>query len=519
MKRRLLCFPEHCALLICKFSLFWSAAHSTDFPLSLREDGVPQGCTEHFLQQPLDHWSTSGEKAGSIHQRYLLCGTNGASDGPIFLYTGNEAPVDLYARFMGQLWEMSSRFGAMLVFAEHRFFGKSTSVRATSISETRGSQSVVGGEHLSPQQAVLDFASLIAHLQSKRPKSQGTVVFGGSYGGVLAAMLRQQRPDLVLGAVASSAPLELWQPWFNPELLARAETHTTVRLGGRQCADRFHRAAAVAWQLGHGSSDDKEVLRRSLALCKVLETKAMPTLLQRFRDAITTLSMASYPQTSSFFTGGRGNLPAYPLREACAKINASSLSTPLDGLKSTLMMYYNASGDLSCFDPDRPVEGATGNLYGFLRCGSLHYADVGSDGRHDMFWPQPYDASVDQSICLKQWNHLPKPTCCKKEIEGLWNITNLALSIGELDPWRATAPKPASMPRGATWRLIKMAGHHVDLMAGGPEDPSDIRAARSWMSNQVASWLGHKALQNQLLQPTVSSQRQMSKSLRRVRNL
>lgn len=511
------------AHLSCNLMCLWYAAYGREFPVPLHDDGVPQGCSEHFILQPLDHFNPSARQH-ALRQRYLLCGDKASTkstDGRIFLYTGNEAPVDLYARYMGQLWDLSDRFGALLVFAEHRFFGKSNFVASgvtneTSMLDMGSNRSMMMYQHLTPQQAVLDFAKLIEDLQSTRSsKSRGAVAFGGSYGGVLAVMLRRQRPDIVVGAVASSAPLALWQSWFNPEWMARAETHATVRLGGRQCANRFHRAVAVAWQMGHGSSDDKEILRNSLRLCKEVETAEMPTLLQRIRDAITSLAMASSPQESSYFVGGKGKLPAYPLREACVKLGAAA-TTPLDGLRDALMVYYNASGSLSCFDLEAPVNGATGSLYGFLRCGSLHYPDVGSDGKHDMFWPQPYNASVDHEICLKQWGLVPKPVCCKDEIARLKNVTNVALSFGELDPWKAAAPKPTELPPKVAWRLIKMAGHHIDLMAGGPGDTDDIREARSWMSDQVAGWLGLESSQTHHEQVADSGRQQTSKSLRRV---
>jgi hypothetical protein len=61
--------------------------------------------------------------------RYLMNLTNWRrpSDpkgaGPIFLYAGNEGPIELFAKNTGFMWEIAPEYGAALIFIEHRYYG------------------------------------------------------------------------------------------------------------------------------------------------------------------------------------------------------------------------------------------------------------------------------------------------------------------------------------------------------------------------------------------------------------
>jgi hypothetical protein len=104
-------------------------------------------CQELYLTQTLDHFggvaittpktnnnnrttstSTTSTTTSTFQQRYFVCREwwrASSTDGPIFFYLGNESNVELYLNHTGLMWEHAQEFGAMLVFAEHRYFGKS----------------------------------------------------------------------------------------------------------------------------------------------------------------------------------------------------------------------------------------------------------------------------------------------------------------------------------------------------------------------------------------------------------
>jgi lysosomal Pro-X carboxypeptidase len=96
--------------------------------------------------------------------------------------------VLLYLNATGLMWENAERFGAMLVFAEHRYYGESLPF---------GKKSFEHMQWLSAEQALADYATLIRALKGERQLEGAPVIgFGGSYGGMLATWARLKYPHV-----------------------------------------------------------------------------------------------------------------------------------------------------------------------------------------------------------------------------------------------------------------------------------------------------------------------------------
>lgn len=136
-----------------------------------------------------------------VHFRYLTNDTyaKGGPNSPIFFYAGNEGDIELFAQNTGFMWDIAEEFNASLVFAEHRYYGKSMPFGNESLSSPKYSG------YLTSEQALADFAKLL--IDEINPKNRPVIAFGGSYGGMLAAWFRLKYPHLVRGAIASSAPV------------------------------------------------------------------------------------------------------------------------------------------------------------------------------------------------------------------------------------------------------------------------------------------------------------------------
>jgi hypothetical protein len=75
------------------------------------------------------------------------------------------------------MWEIAPDFKAMIVFAEHRYYGESLPFGKDSFSD------LAHLGYLTSEQALADFDVLISSLREEYDSNLQVVAFGGSYGG------------------------------------------------------------------------------------------------------------------------------------------------------------------------------------------------------------------------------------------------------------------------------------------------------------------------------------------------
>ncbi|EYC16011.1 hypothetical protein Y032_0035g3093 [Ancylostoma ceylanicum] len=101
--------------------------------------------------------------------KWLLNNTFYKSGGPIFFYTGNEGDVEDFATATGMMWDLAPKFNAAIIFAEHRFYGKSMPFGNDSYA------SIVNMGYLTSEQALADYAALLFALKVSKAASCSTV--------------------------------------------------------------------------------------------------------------------------------------------------------------------------------------------------------------------------------------------------------------------------------------------------------------------------------------------------------
>lgn len=257
-----------------------------------------------YIQQKVDHFGFNIDR--TFKQRYLIADNYWKEDGgSILFYTGNEGDIIWFCNNTGFMWDIAEEMKAMLVFAEHRYYGESLPFGADSFSDSRHLN------FLTTEQALADFAKLIRYLKRTIPgaRNQPVIALGGSYGGMLAAWFRMKYPHLVVGALASSAPIWQFNDLVPCDIFMKIVT-TDFSQSGPNCSESIRRSWDAINRLAK-KGPGLRWLSEALHLCTPL-TKSQDV--QRLKDWISetwvNVAMVDYPYESNFLQP----LPAWPVK-------------------------------------------------------------------------------------------------------------------------------------------------------------------------------------------------------------
>ncbi|KAG7392971.1 hypothetical protein PHYPSEUDO_013459 [Phytophthora pseudosyringae] len=469
-------------------------------------------CQEKFVTQALDHFraDSADPSADSFQMRYFVCSPQSfdPESGAIFLYAGNEADVTLYLNHTGLMWENAAAFSALLVFAEHRYFGQSVPFGLDVLDHM---------QFLSAQQALADYAVLVETLKDELAADVPVIGFGGSYGGMLATWLRMKYPHVVDGVIAGSAPVlnfvgDRYRP-ADPEAFNRVVTFDMSEDAGaaKNCVPNLRRALQRAVEMSETTAGRRELARR-LRLCEADALQSSDDVVSIASEAYGDLAMGNYPYSTSYIMDGNVELPGYPMRAACEPFAGDFAQDDeaglISALRESLAVYYNASKSESCFFPAAAAvltsvnESTTspaakqaridqkGNFWGYLECSEL-YMPMGSDGVNDVYPPLAVNQSADDAACFEQWGVHLKPRWAQTEFGGLKALraaSNIVFSNGNFDPWsglsvlESLSPSVVAVP-------VPGGAHHLDLFFSHPLDPPAVMEARQTELQYIRQWI------------------------------
>ncbi|EER02216.1 Dipeptidyl-peptidase 2 precursor, putative [Perkinsus marinus ATCC 50983] len=421
-------------------------------------------CIENWITQDRDHFSFGeGGNPGKFQQRYFTFKDFYRPGGPLFFYVGNEGPVEIYVNHTGLMWELGSDLGAFLVFAEHRYYGK-TQVYSDGTPDCL--------RYLTIEQALADYSVMINTYTRIASSLIATIAFGGSYGGMLASAFRYKYPHIIDGAIAASAPI-FAIGGVTPEPSKTAFNEIITRDAGPVCAQRW--------------CDNSSHLNSSDLANQMVAWATAPW---------AYLAMGNFPFPSNYITaamnvGGGADLPAHPVRVACEPFERlDTMPTKKEGahiraLAESLSIYYNASGELACnsfAETDgggAPIpEGSCKGDYGFQTCTEMPWGqDSGTD--RDMFWPpSEFDPDDYKAECLQKYGVTTKAWAglqfLRNMADALASMSNVFFSNGKFDPWGVSASEdqiPQGVdctvmycPKSVASFVMETGAHHSDLM-------------------------------------------------------
>ncbi|XP_001356509.3 lysosomal Pro-X carboxypeptidase [Drosophila pseudoobscura] len=433
------------------------------------------------FQVPLDHFSFLSNATFNIRYLYndsFVDKKNART--PIFFYTGNEGDIELFAQNTGFMWELAEKQRALLIFAEHRYYGKSLPFGASTFNASMPDHLA----YFTVEQTLEDYAMLITFLRNDLPLP--VVAFGGSYGGMLAAWFRMKYPHLVAGALAASAPILQFPGITDCDIFYRIVTSVFQNAYNSNCTTNIGRSWKTFETLG-GTEAGKKQISDAFNLCHPIKNDAdLKNFLDYIEEVYGNLAMVNYPYNSSFLAP----LPAYPVRQVCFYLKDLHQSDAdlLHAMASALAVYTNYTGSVKCLDTS-VNSNADDSGWNVQTCNQM-VMPFCSNSTDSMFRPSSWNFKEFSDKCYKDYRLTPKPYDIILRYGGrnIETATNIIFSNGLLDPWSGGGVLQA--PNNKVDIIILPEGaHHLDLRNSNPADPPSVRDARNKEASIIARWI------------------------------
>jgi len=455
-----------------------------------KEASVPE---DQYFTQKLCHFNPN--VTGTWRQRFWQNDAYYTKDNGIqFLNIGGEgeeSPYVIYYEIIPMVaW--AKKLGARLWNLEHRYYGKSRPLK---------DQSVENLFYLNGRQALEDLADFIkaknAELNIKNPK---WVVFGGSYPGALALWFRQWHPELTVGAVGSSAPVELVTDFF--DYLRVCED--SYRTYDQKCADNI-KAGFDSMHKLLDTKEGRDQLDSAFGLDPPLAKQDLTyTNLQNFWMTITGNFMvavqysrvnagvfktdASIPDVCNIMTSTAINAVArlVKVNSYINQVFGGDPSSTDDSYDEQVQALSDESFD-SPYASDRSWVWQTCNEFGYFQSTAYngifgedvpvnYYYNLCSDVYGDKFTVDYIRGRVQRSID-------------NFGVSTDYNATNVVIPNGSLDPWHSLGTYVQKNPTAIPY-LIEGTAHCADMEPPSDKDPQGLKDVRDLIFSNLKTWTG-----------------------------
>ena len=391
------------------------------------------------------------------------------------------------------MFDIAPKFKANVIFAEHRYYGKSLPLGSDSFKSAN-----VG--FLTIEQTLADYAVLIHHLKETLNASNSPVIaFGGSYGGMLAAYFRFKYPNIVDGSIAASAPIFLVagkspREYFFEDITSH---FTNAAEGcGIKVKDAFFRMQALVKMGPKGLAS----ISKSFNLCSPMKSDSdYAQLIGWIRNSFAQLAMMDYPYPTNFISP----LPGWPVKKSCQLLLGAS--DPIGGLAKASKLVYGThtctdmwKEYVACADPTGCGLGFNSYAWDYQACTEV-LMPAGTNNVTDFFPVLPFTVDERKDYCQKRWNITPNNDWIGINLWGrnIESATNIVFSNGDLDPWHRGGVL-TSVSDSVIAVVIKDGAHHLDLRSSNAKDPKSVIQARQIEVSNIQKWIDEARKRNAL---------------------
>lgn len=445
--------------------------------------GSSQIVEEVLLPQPIDHFDALNSEM--YNQKVYINTENWIKpSGPIFLFIGGEGALPNRSAYSGHHVEMAKRYGAMVVAAEHRFYGSSINDNGLHLDQL---------EHLSSQQGLADLTRVHKYITDRfELTSNKWISFGGSYPGALSAWFRLKYPHLVFGAVASSAPVQAQTNFegYN-EVVAQSLTDSTVG-GSQQCIKQIVEAFQKIDSMIQANQTVQ--LEKDFLSCGPLSEK---------NDQMVFVN-----NLAGIFAGVvqyNNEVPGLNIQSLCKQMTKSD-----DSYKNLQMVYKMAMKLLnqSCVDNsysnflsqfnnqtvDQAASGVGIRQWTWQTCSQFGYYQTCDEGTSCPF-SRLLTLESNLVICRDIYKISPSSVPNFVEFTNEYyganrpKGTRVLFVNGSIDPWHFLSVLKSDVSLNETAVFINGTAHCADMASDRSTDPQSLKDARLMIQKVVHGWL------------------------------
>ncbi|XP_039749403.1 putative serine protease K12H4.7 [Pararge aegeria] len=406
----------------------------------------------------------------------------GGDGKPVFILVGGEWDIVPGWLQAGNMYLMAQENKGHQIYTEHRYYGESLPYQNFTTENLR---------FLNVDQALADLAYFIKEVkQIPRFANSKVILYGGSYAANMVLWFKQRYPHLVVGGVASSAPIK-GQVDFTGylEVVHRA----FLSEGGNSCIATIRdgitlTVAALQTALG------RQNLEKAYRLCNPLKYDS-PFDMGYFSGLISWSFSTSVQQARP------GTLTAICNNFA----NNVYGMTPMEQIGGYIAATRNlGAGDCWNMDYESYVEryrtqNTNSRAWYYQTCTEYgYYQTAPSVGTvfDDLTW---LSVPFYVDVCKQAFDQKFDETFVYDAVErvnlvfgGLTPDVNNTINIhGEVDPWHALGVHDRDLKDGSPTITVPRASHCFDMQSWRATDTIRMTNAQQFARRMVAQWLSN----------------------------